>query len=71
MSSRWIVGLSRVHPGDPIEVWEGRQLRCTGTVSQVAPHLGVLWIVEASTGLPKLIEARSVRLRHAPAVRAA
>ncbi|GGG71859.1 hypothetical protein GCM10011374_40750 [Kocuria dechangensis] len=66
MRSGWIVGLGRVKPGDQIEVWDQQQLRHLGTVSQVAPHLGVLWIVEATTGLPKLIQAREYRLCFAP-----
>jgi hypothetical protein len=71
MSSRWIIGLGRVEPGDRIEVWDQQQLRHLGTVSQVAPHLGVLWIVETATGIPKLIQTQEYRLCHAPAAQAA
>ena len=49
------------------EVWDQEQLRHRGTVSQVAPHLGVLWIVETTTGLPKMIQAQEYRLCFAPA----
>lgn len=58
--------LTRVHPGDRIEVWDQDHLRYAGTVSQAAPHLGVLWILEDTTGIPKLIPAQDYRLRHAP-----
>lgn len=71
MSSQWIVGLGLVEPGDRIEVWDRQYLRHSGTVSQVAPDLGVLWIVEATTGIPKLIQAGEYRLCHAPAAQAA
>jgi hypothetical protein len=67
MRSGWIVGLGRVKPGDQIEVWDQEQLRHRGTVSQVASHLGVLWIVEVTTGLPKMIQAQEYRLCFAPA----
>ena len=65
-TDRWIHDLARVHPGDPIEVWDEHHLRHAGTVSQAAPHLGVLWILEDATGIPKLIPAQDYRLRHAP-----
>lgn len=71
MSSRWIMGLSRVQPGDWVEVWDRRSLRHVGIVSQVAPHLGVLWIVEMSTGFPKLISLQDFRLRYPPVAQAA
>lgn len=71
MSRRWILGLSRVQPGDRIEVWDRQRRRHIGTVSQVAPHLGVLWILEDHTGIPKLIPIRDYCLRHAPATQAA
>ncbi|MUN63782.1 hypothetical protein GMA12_11630 [Kocuria sediminis] len=62
----WIHDLAGVHPGDRIEVWDQHHPRHTGTVSQVAAHLGVLWEREASSGLPKLIPAQEYRLRHTP-----
>ncbi|GGG72550.1 hypothetical protein GCM10011374_41620 [Kocuria dechangensis] len=58
--------LTLVHPGDRIEVWDQDHLRHAGTVSQAAPHLGVLWILEDATGIPKLIPAQDHRLHHAP-----
>jgi len=70
MSSQWIMGLSRLQPGDRIEVWD-HHLRHVGTVSQVAAHLQVLWIVETSTGIPKLIPFGDFRLRRVPAIHAA
>lgn len=66
--ARWILGPARVAPGDRIEVWEHRQLCCTGTVSQVAPHLGVLWLEEDRIGTLRLISFRDHRLRRCPRV---
>jgi hypothetical protein len=71
MNSRWILGLSRVQPGDWVEVWDRRSLRHVGAVSQVAPRLGVLWIVEVNTGIPKMISLQDFRLRYAPVAQAA
>lgn len=70
-TDQWIHDLTRVHPGERIEVWDEHHLRHAGTVSQVAAHLGVLWVLEASTGLPKLIPAQHYRLRHASVAQAA
>ena len=67
----WIHGLAQVHPEDRIEVWDQHHRRHAGTVSQVAAHLGVLWVREASSGIPKLIPAGEYRLLHASAARAA
>jgi hypothetical protein len=63
--------LTRVHPGDRIQVWDQHHLRHTGTVSHVAPHLGMLGILEDATGIPKLIPAQDYRLRHIPVAQAA
>lgn len=67
----WIHDLARVHLGDRIEVWGQHHLCHAGTVSQMAAHLGVLWVREASSGLPKLIPAEDYRLRHASVAQAA
>ena len=67
----WLHDLARVRPGDRIEVWDAHHLRHAGTVSQVAPHLGVLWVREANTGLPKLVPTEGHRLRRGPAAHAA
>lgn len=67
----WLHDLTRVHLGDRIEVWDQHHLRHAGTVSQMAAHLGVLWVREASSGLPKLIPAEDYRLRHASVAQAA
>ncbi len=61
----WIHDLARVRPGEMIEVWDEHHLRHAGTVSQVAAHLGVLWVREACSGIPKLIPVDEYRLRHA------
>ena len=60
----WIHDLARVRPGELIEVWDEQHLRHAGTVSQVAAHLGVLWVRETSSGLPKLVPTEGHRLRH-------
>ncbi|MEX5304847.1 hypothetical protein RF644_03740 [Kocuria sp. CPCC 205258] len=67
----WIHDLARVHLGDRIEVWDQHHLRHAGTVSQIAAHLGVLWVREASSGLAKLIPADEYRLRHTSVAHAA
>lgn len=66
--ARWVLGPARLAPGDRVEVWEHRRLRCTGTVSQVAPHLGVLWLEEDRIGTLRLISLREHRLRRCPLV---
>ena len=66
----WLHDLTRMRPGDPIEVWDEHHLRHAGTVSQVAAHLGVLWVRETSSGLPKLVATEGHRLRHASAAHA-
>ena len=66
----WIHDLTRVHPGDRIEVWDQHHLRHAGTVSQMAADLGVLWVRETSSGLPKLIPAQGYRLRQASVAQA-
>lgn len=67
----WIHDSARVRPGDRVEVWDQDYLRHRGTVSQVASHLGVLWILEDTTGLPKLIPVKEYRLRHTSFAQAA
>ena len=67
----WVHDLARVRPGDQIEVWDQHHLRHAGTVSQVAAHLGVLWVREARSGLPKLVSTEGHRLRHARAAQPA
>ena len=42
-SSRWILGLARVRPGDRIEAWEHRQPRFTGTVSDDGSTITGRW----------------------------
>ena len=66
ITDAWISDAAGVLPGDRIEVWDQDHLRHRGTVSQVAPHLGMLWIFEDATGVSKLIPAQDYRLRHAP-----
>ncbi|MFE7629419.1 hypothetical protein [Kocuria sp. NPDC057446] len=62
-SSRWILGLARVLPGDRIEAREHRRPCFTGTISEVVPQLGIAWVVEDRTGLRRLVSLRSHRLR--------
>ena len=60
-----------VRPGDRIEVWEQDHLRHVGTVGQCAPHLRLLWILEAGTGSRRLIPVHGYRLRRSPFARPA
>lgn len=70
-SNRWILGLARVRPGDRIEAWEHRQPCFTGTVSEVAPQLGIAWVLEDRTGLRRLVSIRNHRLRRSELMTAA
>jgi hypothetical protein len=67
----WILGLARVQPGDRIEAREHRQPWFTGTVSEVAPPLGIAWVLEDGTGLRRLVSVRHHRLRRSQLVTAA
>ena len=60
----WIEDLAPVRPGDPIEVWDELSERCTGTVEEVAPDLGVLWVVETRTQTRRMFSTDDCRLRH-------
>ncbi|KLU10213.1 hypothetical protein ABL57_08000 [Kocuria sp. SM24M-10] len=60
-----------IRPGDRIEVWEQGTLCHVGTVGQSAPHLGLLWILEAGTGARRLVPVHGYRLRRSPLARAA
>lgn len=70
-AGKWTTELTEVQPGDRIEIWDEDYERCTGTVGQVAPHLGVLWILEAGTGIRRLFPFQGCRLRHVPLALAA
>lgn len=67
----WILGLARVQPGDRVEAGEHRRPCFTGTVSEVAPQLGIAWVLEDGTGLRRLVSVRSHRLRRSQLVNAA
>lgn len=67
----WVHDPARIRPGDRIEVWEQDHLRHVGTVGQCAPHLRLLWILEAGTGSRRLIPVHGYRLRLSPFARAA
>ena len=67
----WVRDPALIRPGDRIEVWE-QGTRChVGTVGQSAPHLGLLWILEAGTGARRLVPVHGYRLRRSPVARAA
>ena len=65
----WVQDPARIRPGDRIEVWEQDHLRHVGTVGQCAPHLRLLWILEAGTGSRRLIPVHGYRLRRSPFAR--
>lgn len=67
----WVHDPARIRPGDRIEVWEQDHLRHVGTVGQSAPHLRLLWILEAGTGSRRLIPVHGYRLRLSPFTRTA
>jgi hypothetical protein len=67
----WIGDLAAIHPGDRIEIWDEFYEHYVGTVGQVAPHLGVLWILEAGTGVRRLFPFEDCRMRPAPLALAA
>lgn len=69
--NRWLLGLARVEPGDRVEAWEHGRPRFSGTVSEVAPRLGIMWIREDATGLRRLVSVRDHRLRRSALVPAA
>ncbi|HST71287.1 MULTISPECIES: hypothetical protein [Kocuria] len=70
-AEKWTTDLSQVRSGDRVEIWDEDYERYIGTVGQVAPHLGVLWILEAGTGVRRLFPFEGCRLRHAPLALAA
>lgn len=67
----WVQDPAGIRAGDRIEVWEQDILRHVGTVGQSAPHLGLLWILEARTGSRRLLPFHGYRLRLSPFARAA
>ncbi|MGQ1796280.1 hypothetical protein ACT4S5_03960 [Kocuria oceani] len=67
----WLGDPALIRPGDRIEVWEQGTLCHVGTVGQSAPHLGLLWILEAGTGARRLVPVHGYRLRRSPLARAA
>lgn len=50
--------LSRLRPGHQVEVWHRGQLQYVGTVEEVAPSLGMMWIREALDGYRRLIHTQ-------------
>lgn len=67
----WVQDPALIRAGDRIEVWEQDTLCHVGTVGQSAPHLGLLWILEARTGSRRLIPFHGYRVRPSPFARAA
>ncbi|MFI7481493.1 hypothetical protein ACH9EU_03660 [Kocuria sp. M1R5S2] len=70
-AEKWIQDLSSIRPGDRIEVWDELAERCVGTVGEVAPEFGVLWVLEAGTGTRRMFAHEGSRMRLSPLVRAA
>lgn len=55
--------LSAVHPGDVIELWRDGLRHCLGTVEEVCPALGVVWVHEAGDGYRRMLHAQDAELR--------
>lgn len=55
--------LSEVHPGDVIALWRDGLRHCLGTVEEVCPALGVVWVHEAGDGYRRMIHAQDAELR--------
>lgn len=70
-AEKWIVDPAGIRPGDRIEVWDEDYESCTGTVGQISRHLGVLWVLEAGTGVRRLFPFHGCRMRPAPLALAA
>lgn len=70
-AERWILDFSVLQPGDRIEVWDEDYESCVGTVGQISLPLGVLWVLEAGTGVRRLFPFEGCRMRRAPLALAA
>ena len=70
-AEKWMTDLSQIQPGDRLEIWDEFYESCIGTVGQVSHSLGVLWILEAGTGVRRLFSFEGCRLRPAPLALAA
>lgn len=55
--------LSEVHPGDVVALWRDGLRHCLGTVEEVCPALGVVWVHEAGDGYRRMIHAQDAELR--------
>lgn len=67
----WMTDLSQIQSGDRIEIWDEFYESYVGTVGQVSHRLGVLWILEAGTGVRRLFPFTDCRMRRAPLALAA
>lgn len=56
--------LTRLRPGERIQAWRQGQLLYVGTVEEVAPDLGVVWIREVVDGYRRLVHAQDTELRY-------
>lgn len=70
-AEKWIDDPTTIRPGDRIEIWDEFYESCVGTVGQIAPRLGVLWVLEAGTGTRRLFPFEGCRMRPAPLALAA
>lgn len=52
-AGRWIHDPTRMHLGDPIEVWYEGHLHCVGSVQQTARALGVVRTYESPVPRPR------------------
>ena len=55
--------------GDHMEVWNKNHLLYAGTVDEVDPAHGVVWIHEDGSGERKMIHAQQYHLRYHPTAR--
>ncbi len=55
--------LSEVQPGDVIALWRDGLRHCLGTVEEVCPALGVVWVHEAGDGYRRMLHAQDAELR--------
>jgi hypothetical protein len=60
------VAIEDVNPGDTIEAGRDGHVVHRGTVTDVAPHLGLLWIMDSLTGGRRLVDTAELSISHAP-----
>lgn len=56
------VAIEHVTPGDAIEARRDGHVLHRGTVTDVAPHLGLLWIMDTLTGGRRLLDIAELEI---------